>query len=363
MTHPRYDLERRGLPVEAWPLPDQAAWNVATARYNPIEPLVGLADRWSPATRRLARDGYGRWLGWLGLQGDLDTACAPGARVTRDRARAYLAMMRGRDYAPYTISGRFQQLADAMRVMEPTDDWSWLRRGAARLHGEARPVRDLASCLRPAEDLVQLGFELMEEAEHDRGRAVVDRAAMFRDGLAVAALVHRPLRIKNFAAIKICQHLGRADEGWTLAFVPEEMKTQRRFECGWPDELVTPLNRYLQHHREVLIDCKRGGTERNDNLWVSIGGAGMTPVFLGNRITKRTGDAFGAAITPHVFRHVAATTIATDDPEGVTGVPTVLGHATLATSEKHYNLARMINAGARYHVTLEAIRGRGAETS
>jgi integrase len=63
-------------------------------------------------------------------------------------------------------------------------------------------------------------------------------------------------------------------------------------------------------------------------------------------------------MTPHLFRDAAATAIAIHDPEHVNNIMPVLGHATLTTSEQHYNQAQGLEAGRRYHGTLAAICAR-----
>jgi hypothetical protein len=360
MTHPMFDPDRRRLRVEEWPAHDQAAWKAANAPFDPLRPTVGPASHWAPSTRDLVEGGYGSWLGWIQRLGELDPTSRPGERVTPDRLQAYLARLQAMRYAPYTISGRIQQLADAIRVMEPQGDWSWLQRAAGRLHQRAKPVKDVMGRLRSPEEILKLGTDLMEEADHGRFRSDFDRAVLHRDGLTLATLVYRPLRIMNLAGIIIGKNLRRCGSGWELAFAPEETKTLRPFEAFWPEELEAHLERYIAVHREVLLE-REAGTPATEALWVAKGGAAMASHVLRYRVIKRTLEEFGTAINPHAFRHLAATTKATLDPEDITGVASLLGHATLETSEKHYNKARMVDAGARYHQAIRQHRkGRGA---
>jgi integrase len=81
---------------------------------------------------------------------------------------------------------------------------------------------------------------------------------------------------------------------------------------------------------------------------------------IGYSVRTRTAQAFGVAISPHNFRHVAASTIAADDPEGVTGIAAVLHHASLKTSEAHYNKARQMEACRQYQSTVARLRRRRA---
>lgn len=55
--------------------------------------------------------------------------------------------------------------------------------------------------MQPPEDLLQLGMDLIDAAEHDRFRTDTDRAVLFRDGLLLAFLVQRPFRRANLAGL------------------------------------------------------------------------------------------------------------------------------------------------------------------
>jgi integrase len=82
----------------------------------------------------------------------------------------------------------------------------------------------------------------------------------------------------------------------------------------------------------------------------------MTTAAIAVQITSRTEVEFGQPINPHSFRHLTASTIATDNPEGSADIQLVLGHASGRTAEKYYNLAKTIDAGRRYHATLAPTR-------
>ena len=71
-----------------------------------------------------------------------------------------------------------------------------------------------------------------------------------------------------------------------------------------------------------------------------------------------TARAFGETLRPHAFRHIAATSIAEEDPVHVNITASLLGHATLAMSAKHYNRATGAKAAASYQ---DMVRGRRRE--
>jgi len=74
-------------------------------------------------------------------------------------------------------------------------------------------------------------------------------------------------------------------------------------------------------------------------------------------IRRRTRDAFGFAVNPHLFRTAAGTLWSMYDPRNVRGVKDLLGHSSFNTTEKFYitaqsrvagrTLARAVEAAAR----------------
>ena len=79
----------------------------------------------------------------------------------------------------------------------------------------------------------------------------------------------------------------------------------------------------------------------------------MTAGAIYQQIVERTRTAFGTPVNPHLFRHSAATSLALASPEDVRAGALMLGHASYATTERHYNLARAFDAARRYHEVME----------
>ena len=74
------------------------------------------------------------------------------------------------------------------------------------------------------------------------------------------------------------------------------------------------------------------------------------------RVRRVTGRLVDVALNPHRFRHCVATFIAEVAPAEVRIVARILGHSTLETSEKFYNLAGMLTAQQRYLEALNRLR-------
>ena len=354
--HP--DPSTHCTPLADWPELDRAAWTAARAPSDPFEPSSGYAGRWKASTCGGIENGYGRWLGWLARTGQLDPNLPPGQRVTHERVVAYRDMLRAAGNADNTIAGRLQQLCNALRAMAPSGDWAWIHLASSRIASNAQLVRDPAERMQPVEDVVALGQDLMDAAEHDRFRTRCDRATLFRDGLLIGFLIQRPFRSANLACISLGRHLEQRGGRWLLTVGATETKNREEIEGPWPANLVDALERYLQVHREALLD---GSKPRLSTaaLWISRQGNAMGADSIYAQICGRTKEEFGKSINPHTFRHIVATAIATSNPKGVADIKYVLGHTSMAASEKYYNRAKMLGAGASLHESIKQLRKEG----
>jgi site-specific recombinase XerD len=361
---PRLDPARRPLPLEAWPAADRRAWLAALAAGDVLEP-GGAAAGWRPHSKRNAVQGWGHYLAWLARTGQLEGSEGPGERVTPERLVGYIAALRARGNAPATVLGRVDMLALFLRAVDPgRDPPDPLRRLLVRLRAEVEGVGhpNKRGRLQASHDLLALGRHLMQEAEARTGDLPpYRRAVLYRDGLMIALLAARPLRLKNFAALELDRHLVREGLGWRLVIPGAETKTRRPLDLPFPSALVPALERYLAVHRPVLAARPgRGqGQAGAAALWLSLEGGPLSAGTLCHQVRQRTRAAFGRAVNPHLFRDCAATSLALEDPAHVRIAAQVLGHAAFATTEKHYNLAQGQQAATAWHETLDGLRRAG----
>ena len=344
--------QRRCLPLADWPPADRQGWQAAIAAGDGLllddGPGAGLA----PRTLLRHRASYGRWLGWLRTQGRLDPASMPGERATRENLRGYVVALRAAN-APGTVLVRLQSLAVVLRWMAPERDWAWLRRLLARLGARATPVRDKRARLQPADALFVLGERLMAEAEATASGPARARAQLYRDGLMIAFLSCHPLRAGNFAGLELGRHLLRTEAGWRLEIPAGETKTRQPIAMALQRRLVPWLERYLEVWRPRLAGPDR--VTRSRAVWLTREGTAISPNHLHCRLTRRTGAAFGCPVHPHGFRDAVATTIARTAPERIGIVTPLLGHRSVITAQRHYNLAGMASAAKDWHEVLRQI--------
>jgi len=353
----REEPSRSCLRLEDWPAPDRAAWAAAIQPGDILEE-GGAAAHWSPASRRKTASGYGRYLAWLRDTGKLDPSCLPQERVTKEIVTGYVDHLSAYNRG-YTVLCRIQELYDAIRVMAPDRDWAWLRRLGSAIRSRTRPAKSKVGRVPPADSLAQLGLKLMARAESAGDLTPLQRAVLFRDGLMIALLAYRPVRVSNLAAIAIGRQLVQQGSGYWLRFEADETKTRRPFQAAIPIALLPGLVRYLDHHRVVLLTGANRRLPANiDALWVSETATPMAVISIHNRFRRHTKAAFGGGVSPHLFRDSAVTAIATDGPAHVRAIMPILGHSTLATSEKHYNQARSLDASRQYISIVAGLKGR-----
>ena len=366
------------LPQSAWPDADRAAWAAGCRQGDFLEP-GGRGAAWRPASRRSAERAYGRWLAWL-ISRHMDLAAeAPAERFTEARVSAYLEFVaEGR--SPVTVVSYLGCLIMVVTTLFPERDWRRLRTAHSRLKRRAEPIGHKEGRLVPARDLYQLGLELISQAtvtlDDNVGEirpTTIRRAARdYRDGLLIALLASRPLRVKNLLGIEIGTQLRRGSDQSTLHFTEDETKQVDVFAVPWPSDLEAPLTRYIGDIRPRLIaaDPPGGLTKLNHaplslgaSLWVAQGGTPLTPCGLRKAIGRHTRRRFGKALAAHWFRDCAATTLAEETPDQMRVAARILGHSTLHTTERHYVAASSESALARHHDLIASIRQRIASDS
>jgi integrase/recombinase XerD len=343
------------IPVEQWPQKCQEQWHEAFedddlfAKRNP-------ASSWRKATIHKTRSGIGSLISWHAYKElPLDNAGIADL-VTLEKIKDFIADLRDAEYAPYTIFCHIQEIYDGARVMDGAKDWRWLLNAVKKLRSKARPVRNKLKRLQPAQKLDMLGRKLMEEAQSNPKLTLYKRALMFRDGLMIATLIQRPLRLSNFAALDIGGRLTFFSKSAVLSLSGKELKGKRDLEVAFPPKYFNALKNYVETYRPYLLSLKHeDAPDLTNGLWISNEGRQLSEVSLRNAIKKRTAKEFGQDLTPHLFRDSSVTTLVRDAPESARLTKSILGHTTIETTNKHYNQAQMIDASRRHASLMERL--------
>lgn len=326
------------LHFEAWPRHHQILWEAGIRPpLLPSDPC-GAGAKWRQDTLDIIISAWGRYCFYLLEMGWLDPSLSPGLLFGRDRVFAYLRHLREHN-KPSTILTRIVGLERALAVLAPELDRALLYRLISELKAHYIPISKRER-LQESAALIELGFALMA-----RARASVDRkrrnAALYRDGLQIALLAYRPIRLRNLSSMRIERHLKRSGRGWRVEFEGPEVKNDFPLEFDLPTALVPALDHYLDGAGPRRMLC--GDRYQSNGLWVSHWWQQQDHNSIYGRLCKRTSDLFGLPITPHLFRDCAATSLALHDPEEVGLAHLILGNR-LETCQKYYNLARALDA-------------------
>jgi site-specific recombinase XerD len=192
----------------------------------------------------------------------------------------------------------------------------------------------------------------MEKAG-DAGRTIW-RATRYRDGLMLALQAARAFRTKNLTGMTAGGTLMRVGDGYMIVFPAEAMKGRRPFEVPVPARLTPYIDRYLTEIRPMLLQGKT-----SDALWITQYGEPMVPKAIYDRLVKVTLRLFGKAMSPHMFRHALATSIAIEDPAHVRMAMSMLHHSTFSTTDPTYFQAGSIQASRRWNDHLHRLRRKG----
>ena len=190
-----------------WPAEDQRRWEAAfkiADRFDESSCGAHLA----PATRKARRESYGRFLGFISAIHPNRLTAPPEARIDRSIVAEYVSWRR-RSGEVMSLAADLGHLRDALKLICPNTDWSWLLTIIKRIAATA-PRRAGKYHLVTSDRLYLLGIELMDRAVADADVAQrTDKAHAFqyRDGLVIALLALIPLRSRTLTALRIGQHL------------------------------------------------------------------------------------------------------------------------------------------------------------
>jgi hypothetical protein len=350
--HPSKDPARKRKKLHEWPESDRVAWERAI-RVGHLRLRRGLAAKWREPTRRKVISAYGRYLTFLERRDWLSDAQGPGERVTIERIEAYLSELQEQDVAPLTVRGLILDLAELLRVTAPGFDGKWLYDLQSDIAADAEPRRDKRPKLRHPQELVALGLRTIAQAPDRRYREKDHWLAEWRDGLMLAFLAARPLRLRSFTAIRLGIELRRTGADFELALGADALKTGGYYDASLPSAFTPLLERYIGEIRPALL---RG--RESDKLWVTTKGTDMTQYMVYIRLRELTLRELGVAINVHMLRDCMITAIASDDPANIMMGMAMLQHRSPGSMTKHYNQAKQVEAAGRCQTTIQDLRER-----
>jgi integrase len=332
-------IAKRHLPFSAWPDEDRKLW--ARAFEQDVFDEGQRTAHLAPATKNGLRTAYSRYLGYLHRHDPERLKLEPEVRIDPDSIRAFVEHLR-QTCRDTSVASLLHTLRLALEFIFPHRYYSWLKIVAKRIHAGAVPRSDGTRGVTSAE-LYAVGVALMTTAEVElvsKGKANLEDALLYRDGLIIALLAVVPLRRRTLTALTASKHLVKIGECCLLDIPAADTKTRRPLEFPLPDALSGRISLYLDRFRRTIP-----GADSHDGLWPSTRGRPMDDGSIYDMVRRRTTEALGFPINLHRFRLAAGNLWSIADPTNVRGVKDLLGQIRFATTEKHYIGAQSRLAG------------------
>ena len=335
---------QKALPLTDWPHADRETWLAAQATAGVLDD-GGMVSHLSKRTLEDLTSRFAYFLSFLVGGGLLNPHGPAAASVTEGNILLYVRYVQPR-VSSVTLAQSLYKIARVAACLDPEQDWRWLQRVARRLDLRARP-RDRRHEVVEIKELFQLGLRLMDDAEKAKNSIPLSRAQLYRDGLVIALLAADPLRLANFTALEIGRTLINDGTTWSVEIPAEETKERRLHLAILPDWCGPCIGRYVRHYRQLFPNA-----EATNRLWLSRSGQPLSENGLYRLVCKRTREAFGKRVNPHLFRSCLATSTAVHHGAHMGLAITVLRHQNSEDIEIHYNQAKMIDAVRAYQEML-----------
>jgi integrase len=244
-----------------------------------------------------------------------------------------------------TVYGSIYKLRRSAELLAPDKDFSWLKEIEQALEWDMRPASKRDRIV-DSDRIVRAGLTLMRETEENPNFSKFRRRLQYRNGLMIALLAFLPLRLRNFAALRIGTTLVQIEDQWQIVIPARETKSGRAEQRKVPNLLQPCLTRYIDAYRRPLRPEDKGlgvsGTDRP----LSYNGCERI-------ITETTRKMLGVPISPHLFRACAASMAylhAGDQPYLAAGI---LQHTDPSVTESHYNRAKGASFGRAFSELVE----------
>jgi site-specific recombinase XerD len=339
--------------VAEWPLPDQEAWQRACRRHK-IFQGGGTASRWSPTSRANAEKGYGLFLAFLEAYGLIAAESPSLSRFSPDHIERYILSLEGKLKAS-SIADRLRDLYEAVRVMWPEADHEQLRVVVRHLQAAARREERILPNIVSTTEIFEAGLERMRRVSVATYEKRDVQAVQYGDGLMMAMLACKPVRLRNLQATRLSVHLVRQEVAYVWRFEPSETKNFQPIRAELPLSLTPFIDVWITRFRPTLL-----GDRESDALWISCHHRPMAASTIVARYRAATQDELGVMISPHHVRHCLATGVAIGAPDQVRSLPFLLDHKGEAMG-KHYNLSNLLSVSDRYVGILDKRRRRALE--
>ncbi len=360
----------RSLPLEEWPRADREAWEQAC---RPSVRLMkgGAASHMKAITRADLARRWGYLLDHLARGGFLDHEAEAGASVTPETIASLIAEGQAL-WSSVTLAQTVYKLRRMANILAPRRDLAWLEEIERDLALEAYPKPHFDRIV-TSEQLVEAGLTLVREARDAHIRRPIWRAAQMRDGLMMALLALCPIRIRNFASLRLQETFRREGDTWWIVLAGQNTKSGRPDERPVSSMLNEAIALYLTWARPRLLGLgafiigtkeEQSGATRiahpllRGALWMGGTGEALTQSGIDRALRDATCKTLGVSLSPHDFRRCAATTAAFRAGSMPHLASALLQHTDSRVTDEHYNRASSLQAGLQFAELVRQLRHR-----
>jgi integrase len=185
----------------------------------------------------------------------------------------------------------------------------------------------------------------------------VAEALAVQTAVAVELWTFVPLRLSNFAGLRLDQHLirregSRGDRPWAIHVPALMVKNAVDLDYELPAPIARHLELYLERFRPRLV----AGT----NPWLFPGRDGKAKhvATLRSQVTRAVRQGTGIELHPHLFRHIAGKLLLDEHPGDQGTVQRMLGHKSIRTTMASYTGAETRAAIRRYDEVVLGLRAQ-----
>jgi integrase len=360
------------LPLADWPKLDRSRWTEACRAGTLLRP-GGAAGHLDNVTQADLERRYGYYLEFLRRTGRLDPGSGAAELICPENYRAFLLHVMSH-WNSVTMAGTSFKLLRMAQILVPGGYFKWLREAAKALKASSSRER---SVLPGADELMEAGLTLVEEARIADHVSAWRRAIRFRTGLMIAFTAAHPIRAKNLRQLALGKNIAFDGGQWWLALDATETKERRPDVRAIHHDLVSHLEEYLTVYRPILLGRGKHAAIGKTNertqpqpdelptpkleelegpLWISEQGVRMSASGIATTLGKATHEIFGVAINPHAFRTAAATTSAWHAPSTPNLASGVLNHSDPRVTQQHYIRAQNFKAMAQWGDLVRTIK-------
>jgi integrase len=269
----------------------------------------------------------------------------------------------------HTALGRICGLKCYPPLASPDFSWIWELMAQLPLEEYAQIKERKERRRVPYDDLARIPDQIRREAALRADLTPRRRAAMGRDALLIRWFTVLPWRQRNVRECiirpfseggslwkeEVPPHIAKStvveqalkanphERFWQFYFRPLETKTGCTVRALLPQQLVKPLEDYIEHHRGILLGA------RPDPGTLFLGDWGSP--LLQNDVSRLVGDITqrytGHRVNPHLCRDIFATEWLEDHPESYLRLSKILWHSDPKTTIQIYGAGFDESHGAR----------------